>query len=109
MGFPAAGTKNLKDHRKPSAGTARDYSTTFGVTCKDCRHNHSLSCYHTACAKERKIRECCGLSRKNLLRRNVRAELRRMMPKLTTKHVAPDAFVRGRPLGKQKTNVMSSQ
>src|ERR1700687_65710 len=35
---PAAGTKEFKRPPETSAGTARDYSTTFRVACKDCRH-----------------------------------------------------------------------
>jgi hypothetical protein len=30
--------ENLKDHRNYFAGTARDYSTTFGASRKDCKH-----------------------------------------------------------------------
>jgi hypothetical protein len=30
----AAGKQKLKDHQKLCAGTARDYSTTFGAGCK---------------------------------------------------------------------------
>src|ERR1700689_117545 len=36
MGLLAAGTKEFKRPPETSAGTARDYSTTFGAVCKDC-------------------------------------------------------------------------
>jgi len=39
----AAGNGKLKDHQKLCAGTARDYSTTFGAACKD--GNHMLPVY----------------------------------------------------------------
>ena len=41
MAVLAAGTRELKDHRKTSAVTAPDYSTTFGLICKDSRHARS--------------------------------------------------------------------
>jgi hypothetical protein len=34
----AARHEILKDHRNFFAGTARDYSTTFGAACKDWKH-----------------------------------------------------------------------
>jgi hypothetical protein len=38
MGHPSCGHKELKRPPETSAGTARDYSTTFGGACKDCGH-----------------------------------------------------------------------
>jgi hypothetical protein len=38
MGLPGCGHKEFKRPPEPSAGTARDYSTTFAAACKDCKH-----------------------------------------------------------------------
>src|SRR5579864_9112634 len=37
-GNPGCGHKKFKRPPETSAGTAGDYSTTFGAGCKDCRH-----------------------------------------------------------------------
>jgi hypothetical protein len=41
-GLLAAGTKKFKRPPETSAGTARDYSTTFGAACKRRNHDRRL-------------------------------------------------------------------
>jgi hypothetical protein len=53
--------RELKDHQKLFAGTARDYSTPFRAGCKHqikkwLPQTCSLLCYHSSQAKERTIR-----------------------------------------------------
>src|SRR5579864_2419275 len=53
MGLPGSGHKEFKRPPETSAGTARDYSTTFGLTCKDCRHR-PLAILLSQCARKGK-------------------------------------------------------
>jgi len=54
----AAGHGKLKDHQKLCAGTAGDYSTTFGAGCKDRGHKQpNYSCYHINPLQWKKIRQ----------------------------------------------------
>jgi hypothetical protein len=81
-GAPGCGHKEFKRPPETSAGTARDYSTTFGAACK--RPNHSRSFVY--------LSQRAGKRKKNS---NKNFEMRESLPKSGAKFPEFDLRSRG--------------